>query len=365
MTALVKALVDRGEDVIVLTSNIVNEGKVDSNIGVPIDFSGARLIYLPQQWMPPYGKLKGLEKYLDREAGDAEILHISSTLTRTSLQALRWAARNGKPYVVTTRGHLIQRNWRKDFKKRLAVKLALERYLRLALFLQVTSPLEEKALRHYGFSNIRLIPHGIEIPEDLPPRSTARATWKIEDDRIALVALGRLHPVKQIELILHSLDKLIRLGIKPMLFIAGSGDSNYLHNLKELVFQEKIEEYTQFVGHIEGAKKWSLLRAGDLFIHLSSGESFGVAIGEALGAGMPVLISENCGWDQAIELGYGQRVPRDLDSVVNSLNFLLADRSRLKDMGVGASNWVKNEFGWPRIANEMVQQYKMALQQKA
>ena len=365
MAALVKALAARGENVTVLTSNLGNSGKTDAQIGVPQDFYGARLIYLNQRRTPPYGPLEELELYLDREAKDADILHISSTLTRTSWQAMRWARRNHLPYVVTTRGHLVRRNRWKDITKRAAVTLFLKNYLQRAAFLQATSPLEAGELAHYGFRSVEVIPHGVELPDTLPDRSDARSEWGIADDESVLVTLGRIHPVKGLELLIKAVGRISKFGLKPKLLIAGRGEATYLRGLQNLIVQENIAPQCQFVGQVAGDQKWSLLRTGDLFVHLSTGESFGLAIGEALGAGLPVLIGEKCGWEEISELGFGKRVPRTLDSVVPSLERLLADRTRLRDMGEKASAWVQSQFDWNRIAGEMVLLYKRAKENNA
>lgn len=361
MTALVKALAARGEEVTVLTSNLGNSGKTDVQIGVPQDFYGARLIYLNQRRRPPYGPLEELKIYLDREARDADIIHISSTLTRTTWQAMRWAAYNRIPYVVTTRGHLIRRQWWKDIKKQIALEVFLKRYLRAAAFLQATSTLEADALKSYGFQNVKILSHGVELPETLPDKFEARLAWGIQSDEIVLVALGRIHPVKGLELMIKAVGKISKQGMKPRLLIAGRGNEAYVQSLQNLAAQQNIATQCQFVGQVAGDQKWSLLRAGDLFVHLSTGESFGLAIGEALGAGLPVLIGEKCSWDDVAELGFGRCVFRELDIVVFNLEFLLANKSRLKEMGDKASAWVQSHFQWDGIAEEMVSLYRRSI----
>jgi len=357
MTALAKALSAHGEDITVLTGNLGNSGKIDAVCGKPQDFFGARLIYLNQHRTPPYGPLEDLDEYLTREAKNADILHISSTLTRTAWQALRWATRNQIPYAVTTRGHLIRRHWWKDYKKRVVVKIFLERYLRAAAFLQATSTLEAHALQSYGFQNVEVVPHGVELPDTFETRETARLGWGVGEDEVAIIALGRLHPVKGLELLFKAIGRLSKPGLKPKLLIAGGGDGAYVQSLEELAAQEDIVSQCQFVGQVEGAKKWSLLRASDLFVHLSTGESFGLAIGEALGAGLPVLIGDKCGWEEISDLGFGIRIPRELDTVVASLKQLLSDKHELKLMGKKASSWVQREFNWARIADELTYLY--------
>lgn len=360
MAALVKALARRGEDVTVITGNLGNEGKIDAEVGEVLDFHGARLIYLNQRRTPPYGPLEELELFLDREARDAQILHISSTLTRTSWQAMRWADKNHLPYVVTTRGHLMRRNKWKDLKKLIAVNILLKDYLRKAVFLQATSLLEAEELTHYGFKNVEIIPHGVDIPDLLLERRKARSEWGIDDDELVLVSLGRIHPVKGLELLIKALGNLKNSDLIPKLLIAGLGDQNYLWELKELIKQEDIVSQCRFVGQVAGDQKWSLLRAGDLFVHLSTGESFGLAIGEALGAGLPVLIGESCGWEAVEELGFGRRVPRTLAAVVSGLDGLLADKNQLRAMGDKVSVWVSSNYQWSKIADEMADLYKLA-----
>lgn len=361
MTALVKALAKRGDDVVVLTGNLSNTGRVDDKIGIPIDFHGARLIYLNQILTPPYGPLEDMEKYLDREASDADILHISSTLTHTSWQALRWANKNGKPYVVTTRGHLVRRHWWKDFKKFIAIQFILGRHLENAAFLQATSSLEAEALRSYGFRNVAVIPHGVDLPDEFPDRGQSRIDWQLQEDEKAIIALGRIHPVKGLELLIQAASLLVDSGNNIKLLIAGQGEPNYLRQLKSLAIKENLAERCRFVGQVDGHEKWSLLGAGDLFVHLSTGESFGVSIGEALGAGLPVLIGEKCGWEEIEDKGFGKRVDRSLAAVSSGMEQMLLKMERRRYDGEQASAWVKDQFAWEQIAHEMVSLYQRGL----
>jgi len=354
MTALVKALARRGENVVVITGNLDNTGKVDEKIGVPVEFHGARLIYLNQIRTPPYGPLDELEEYLDREANDADILLISSTLTRTSWQAFRWAKKNNKSYIVTTRGHLVRRHWWKDFKKYIAVQFILRRHLENATFLQATSFLEAEALQSYGFQNVSIVPHGIDLPGDLPERIQSRKDWQVKEGETVMIALGRLHPVKGLELLIEAASFLAESGQNIKLMIAGQGEPGYLKELKELVFQLGLVEQCRFVGQVDGQEKWSLLRAGDLFVHLSTGESFGVVIGEALGAGLPVLIGDKCGWEEIEQLGFGKRVFRSLDAVISGMEQMISESNHPEIVRENAPDWVKEKFSWDNISTEMV-----------
>src|SRR5205807_1194939 len=74
------------------------------------------------------------------------------------------------------------------------------------------------------------------------------------------------------------------------LVIAGpSADEEYRRHLQSLAGENKAA--TLFTGMLTGDLKWGALHAAEAFVLPSHQENFGIAVAEALGCGVPVLIT--------------------------------------------------------------------------
>lgn len=78
------------------------------------------------------------------------------------------------------------------------------------------------------------------------------------------------------------------------LLLAGSSDRWLAPQLAELRLQDRVR-ILPYVPHV-----MDLLRAADLFVHPAREEAGGIVIGEALLAGLPVIVSAVCGYAPAV-----------------------------------------------------------------
>src|SRR5205823_2891665 len=75
------------------------------------------------------------------------------------------------------------------------------------------------------------------------------------------------------------------------LTIAGDGDLRYVNKLKRLTVSLGLSERVHWAGFVLGARKDAVFREAAAFILPSLSENFGVAVVEALAAGLPCIVS--------------------------------------------------------------------------
>lgn len=104
-----------------------------------------------------------------------------------------------------------------------------------------------------------------------------------------LVACGRIYRAKQPELLLPLVQELDRLGLAcDAVWIGGDDDE---HGARLLALQAEVDAAglgtrVRFAGHC--ADPWESLRASHVLVHFCTFEGFGLAVVEALAAGLPV-----------------------------------------------------------------------------
>jgi glycosyltransferase involved in cell wall biosynthesis len=144
--------------------------------------------------------------------------------------------------------------------------------------------LEEAALTGLVFTE-----RGVVIPPPLDELTGAVSTV----ERLAPVCLflSRLHPKKNVEALLEGWVSVVRQMPAARLVIAGGGTPEYETSLRLRARELELEKSVQFEGFVQGAQKQALFDAARVFVLPSFQENFGVAVLEAMAAGMPVVIS--------------------------------------------------------------------------
>jgi glycosyltransferase involved in cell wall biosynthesis len=74
--------------------------------------------------------------------------------------------------------------------------------------------------------------------------------------------------------------------------IAGPDQTGWLTHLKDLARRTGVDARVTWPGMLQGDMKWGAFYAAEAFILPSHQENFGIAVAEALGCGLPVLISD-------------------------------------------------------------------------
>ena len=106
--------------------------------------------------------------------------------------------------------------------------------------------------------------------------------------RPCLVACGRVYDAKQPELLRPLIEELDRLGVAcDGLWIGGDNEDGLrLAKLRRDVEDHGLATRVRFIGHC--ADPWDELRGSHVLVHFCTFEGFGLAIVEALAAGLPV-----------------------------------------------------------------------------
>ncbi|MEM7583038.1 MAG: glycosyltransferase [Acidobacteriota bacterium] len=300
-------------------------------------------------------------------------LHISPQLKRaladrvTRFDILHnhglWTLANVYPGQVVTRGSgcrlvasprgtlaswaLQQGRWR----KRLMWWLCQANTLRRAACLHATSEAEYRDLRAAGLrAPVALIPNGIDIPpaSDAEPRS--------EPSR-RLLFLGRLHPVKGVDVLLGAWRAVQESFPNWELHIVGPSEDGTLEKMQRLGRDLGVER-VDFPGPVYGDAKRAAYRSADLFVLPSHTENFGVAVAEALAHGLPAIVSRNAPWPGLETHGCGWWIEQGESALAECLGHAMAlPRPELAQRGAQGRAWMERDFSWQQVGDRMQTTY--------
>jgi glycosyltransferase involved in cell wall biosynthesis len=266
-----------------------------------------------------YGWNRALGTWLASRAPhvDATVVHglwqYPGIATRRALHPL------GRPYFVFAHGMLdpwFRRAYPlKDYKKRAYWRWAESRVLRDAQAVLFTCE-EERRLAQASFQPYRAREAVVAFGTAEPPADAAaqRAAFFAQLPHLAgrrlLTFLGRLHPKKGIDLLVEAFARLANAAPGVSLVIAGPDPDGIGDALRRSTAAAGLADRVVWTGMLRGDVKWGALRASEAFVLPSHQENFGIAVVEALGCGVPVLVSDKVNiWREIVDDGAGLVAP--------------------------------------------------------
>lgn len=360
--SLCKALVRRGHDVEVVTTNVDGPGNLNVPVGHAVDLEGVAVHYFPSRlgrrlfWSPQ------MKNHLHRTIPTANFVHLHYIFLWPTLVAARLAERYSVPWCVAPRGALVpELVMRKSrWVKGAWLSLFERRTLEKAEFIHAISELEAQDMARFGFDlpPVRIVPNGVEIPALETPARLPQDIRLHSGDSPLLLFLGRVSWKKGLDRLIPALARVPTAS----LVVAGNDEENLRPRLTALAQAAGVAERVFFVGPVYGEKKTALLRCASLLVLPSYSENFGNVVLESLAVGRPVAVTAEVGLASMVEVaGVGAVIPADPVEMGDALAALLTDPARLDEMGERGCRLVRSRYSWDTIAGQMEAVYAEAI----
>jgi glycosyltransferase involved in cell wall biosynthesis len=316
-----------------------------ANIGLPGQALGAGLT--------SYRYSPNLLPWLEKHGGDYDRVIVNGIWQYLSFAAWRRYAGSGTPYFVFPHGMLDP--WFKEtfplkhLKKWLYWPWAEYRVLRDAAAVIFTSE-EERLLARKSFwlysAREKVSPLGVETP----PTASAEVRDKFFErypqlrNKRVLLFLGRLHPKKGCDILIDAFAQIADDSVA--LLLAGPDQVGWQAELQRRAEQLKVSTRVIFPGMLQGEMKRAALAATDAFVLPSHQENFGMAVVEALAAGLPVLISNRINiWREIDQDRAGYVEPDDFSGTARLLQRWIGAPESVRDgMRTNARRCFKQRF---------------------
>ena len=348
---LCKHSIDRGAEIRALTTD-ANGGSQTLEVDSKQDIEIANKFFVRycNRWRGTTSP--SLFKHLPEYIRWADIVHLTMIYSSPTPPTLLLSKLIGRPVVWSPHGSRLQFPGRSKPSLKKIWNYVCQRVAPEKLLIQVASRVEEKDTS-LAFPNhdIVLIPNGVTIP-DIPqlfPRNR----------KLRLLYLGRLHPKKGISQLLAACEILTQSSLQFDLVIAGEGDRGYTKELENEILIRKLSDHVEMAGLVTGEEKWALMGKSDVLVLPSFFESFGNVVAEALAFGVPVIASRHTPWSRLEEMNCGLWIDNTPDSLAQGIRDI--DNMPLREMGKRGRNWMKNEFAWPKVADNIMKHYSQLM----
>ena len=357
---LCRELVRLGHEVTVYTTR--DELSPEKNpLGIPCDVGGVEVVFFEN-------RLGGFGFGLDmvraaRKVRDFDVVHIAAFWQVFGLPVLLGARRASVPCVVSPRGSLVMVRNRafEAAKYRIFYRIINRHVMKRASAVHFTAELERLDARALGLALLSFcIPNAVPVEEfrALPNRLEARKKLGIADDRPVVLFVGRLDRRKALDVLLKAFARISGRGRNSVLVLAGPdfGEQEMLETLSRSL---KIEDRVIFPGLVNPRERIEMLAAADLCTLTSHAENFGNSGAEAMAAGVPVLVSDQCGVAEGVEeAGVGRVVPVDEQEIVSALSEMLADADALQEMGLRGPKFAASAYAAAEVARKTACAYR-------
>jgi D-inositol-3-phosphate glycosyltransferase len=203
---------------------------------------------------------------------------------------------------------------------------------------------------------IRIVPCGVDVDLFRPiPQQEARARLGLDDGRYVLF-VGRLEPLKGVDVLIDAISILARGGSKARLLIAGGNlDGEEAQKLRARVSAQHLTENVRFLGPVDQTDLPYYYCAADLCAMPSFYESFGMVAIEAMACGTPVVASRAGGLQFTVrdgETGY-LVAPGDPVPLADAIAALLGNRTLRNTMGQ-AAHQVAQDYSWDQVSRAIL-----------
>jgi glycosyltransferase involved in cell wall biosynthesis len=232
-----------------------------------------------------------LAAWLGRFAGNYDFVHVHGAWGLSQLAGLLSGLANGRPCVMSPHEALTTFDISEHGPNRLrpAAKALMKRlYLRRLSLIVFSSLLEARdSIPETSRLPQAVIPHPLREALEVP-----RTEGVAHRSELRIGFLGRFHEKKNLHLLVRAVQSGTR---KARLLIAGDGPGRFKADISALAQQIGMQERVEWLGFVEGPRKWEFLDGLDVLAMPSEYESFGMAAAEAMARGTPPVVSNQAG----------------------------------------------------------------------
>lgn len=164
-----------------------------------------------------------------------------------------------------------------------------------------------------------------------------------------LLSMGVFIPYRNYEMLIETVQLLKKSGYKLRLNIIGNTefDPQYVEKIRNMIQKTKLESYIKIWGQVDDEVYTTLFNEANAFAFVNIEQSWGLAVFEAMSAGLPTIVSNSVG---AIELLHNNQDaiivnPKNSREICDAIIRLISDEQYYNSISRNAANAVKS-FTW-------------------
>ena len=304
-----------------------------------------------------------LTTWLWQHVTEYDLVHVHAIFSYASTIAMAIARIKNVPYITRPLGQLCEWSLQQSkLRKQIYLNVIERSNLLHSKSLHFTAEQEKTEFNQLGLNIPNFIlPHGVYVPTPiLDAKTQVRKILHIPDQRPIILFMSRIHPKKGLEYLISALGKLKESNFA--LVIAGSGDPDYVNQIKDLLETHDICDHTHMIGFVKSETKNLYLQGADIFALTSHSENFGIAAIEALAAGTPVLITDGVAIAPMVkEQAIGYVTKLDVEAIASIIQEFFDHPDIARQKGDRATLYIAEHYSWAKITRRLMAVYENLL----
>jgi D-inositol-3-phosphate glycosyltransferase len=341
---------------------------------------GARLVHVPagpteqvdkEQMIPVTGEFAdGVEEFRAREDLTYDIVDSHYWLSVVAGRSL--AARWGVPQtgMFHTLGDVKLRARASEHEP--IERLEAERQLVHSIDRVVAATEHERRLLRQIFrvpaDRVSVIPLGVALDQFVPgDRSAARAKLGIAEDERVLLSIGRIQPLKGLDILVRSLREITDRERLSLLIVGGDEAAGpEIDRLRGIAEEVGVTDLLRWVGPVPHEELPAYYNAADVVVMPSFYESFGLVAVEAMACGTPVVASRVGGLASTVADGRtGYLIPwRCPEPFAEKIELLLRNEPLRSALGRAAVERMRS-YSWSAVSEQLCRLYGELLAERS
>jgi len=369
VAALAERLCDAGHEVSIVTADLAPYGgppgpmvEVDKRVRV-------QLFPVRPRWDRRLYRSVEMRQWLNRAIHTFDVADIQGVWSFIAVDAARACLQAGVPYLLTPHGQMARWDWAKRlWQKRVFFAMFLQKVWCSAAAIRFVSEGEVKSSVAGAGTRGVVLPYPVSLPlegNDHHYADRFRREMGIPQDTPVILFLGRVALQKGVLELVEAFDHLWRRRQNTVLLLAGPLDREYGAAVVERVNRLSSGRNIHLLGPLYDERKYGVLAATSLFVTLSKSEGLPNAVLEAMAWGLPVVITDQANFPEVPEHNAGVAVAADHGDVADTLERLLGDPARLKQMGKNARRLIEERFTWEKILPQMLSLYERVARERS
>ena len=298
----------------------------------------------------------GFRDLISRSAG----VHVHGLWQYSTALACGTSRALGKPYILSAHGMLeawALRN--KRWKKLLYAALVERKNVHRAACLHALTTQEAEDYRRFGAHGpIAVVPNGVHVPADVSADPFFARFPELQGRQLVLF-LGRIHFKKGLDLLCQAWARVAVRFPDAHLVLAGPDFEGTLAQVQNHTQRLGLTSRVTFTGMLSGDLKWSALRSAHCFVLPSYSEGLSVSTLEAMGMGVPVVITRQCNLPDVAENGCGYVIEAEVAPLEESLEHVLScPATSWLRMARAGQALVEERYSWDRVGEQMADVYR-------
>lgn len=308
---------------------------------------------LLRRFYVPHASIGRLRKLVET----SDIVHLIGHWTILNAMVYLACRQSGKPYVICPAGALRIFGRSKLLKKIYSFLVGRNMMTNAAACIAVTQD-EKKYFLSQGVNpeHVIVIPNGIAEADFLSnDEYKFREKYALGSDPY-LLFVGRLNAIKGPDMLLEAYARVNRV-MGNMIVVFVGPDGGLLESLKKTASTLGISSKSRFVGYLEGDEKSDAYHGAALLIVPSRHEAMSIVAIESGMCGTPVLLTDQCGFEDLQRAGGGWVVPASVDGLQRGLEGAILEEGAIEAAALRIKPFIKQNFTWEVIVNSYIRLY--------